>query len=233
MRWSTNQQAGSSSNSSRQGEESQFEIRTRTQSQVQLGLINALCRATRKLTLHALTLDKRTSEQPQCGGQVSLIALRIDLNRCTLHFLCIFMARMKPKSNSKLQSLERQLSRAQKIPAPFNVSLLVLCIVTARSFTLCWTLTTNGGLQTGPDTDLHCGGKGKVDLNSLRGLLGWFGHWHADFCSRQNCRQIVYTGMKLCWPGQARQTTERAQECCCFCACCRCLLLRLWLLECA
>lgn len=110
---------------SRQGEESQFEeIRTRTQSQVQLGLINALCRATRKLTLHALTLDKRpSSEQPQCGGQVSLIALRIDLNRCTLHILCIFMARMKPKSNSKLQSLERQLSRAQKSPAPFSVRL--------------------------------------------------------------------------------------------------------------
>lgn len=75
-----------------EGEESQFEIRTRTQSQVQRGLINALCRATRKLTLHALTLDKRPSEQPQCGGQVSLIALRIDLNRCTLHILCIFMA---------------------------------------------------------------------------------------------------------------------------------------------
>lgn len=81
-----------------EGEESQFEIRTRTQSQVQRGLINALCRATRKLTLHALTLDKRPSEQlssgeqPQCGGQVSLIAPRIDLNRCTLHILCIFMA---------------------------------------------------------------------------------------------------------------------------------------------
>lgn len=63
MRWSTNQQAGSSKQATTadEGEESQFEIRTRTQSQVQRGLINALCRATRKLTLHALTLDKRRS----------------------------------------------------------------------------------------------------------------------------------------------------------------------------
>lgn len=91
-------QAAATATTADEGEESQFEIRTRTQSQVQRGLINALCRATRKLTLHALTLDKRPSEQlssgeqPQCGGQVSLIALRIDLNRCTLHILCIFMA---------------------------------------------------------------------------------------------------------------------------------------------
>lgn len=86
-----------------------------------------------------------------------------------------------------------------------------LCIVTARSFTLCWTrwlqLATGTGMGTGTD----CGTGG--DLSSLRGLLGWFGHWHADFCSRQNCRQIVYTGMKLCW-GQAedsRQPTTTGQ----------------------
>lgn len=154
-----------------------------------------------------------------------------------MHF---YGARMKPKPDSNsthLQSLERQLSRAQKTLRPATSSVpspsSVLCIVTARSFTLCWTLTANGELQ-------HCRGREGGHLSSLRGLLGWFGHWHADFCSRQNCRQIVYTGMKLCWPsqarpGRARQTTEPAQECCCFCACCRCrcLLLRLWLLECA
>lgn len=155
-----------------------------------------------------------------------------------MHF---YGARMKskPESNSShLQSLERQLSRAQKTrrpapprpPSPSPSFSLVY-----RDSALFYALL-DADCQWG--TAALSGGRGH--LSSLRGLLGWFGHWHADFCSRQNCRQIVYTGMKLCWPSQARpgrdrQTTEPAQECCCFCACCRCrcLLLRLWLLECA
>lgn len=46
-------------------------------------------------------------------------------------------------------------------------------------------------------------------LDSMAGSLWRIDHglvlWHADFCSRQNCRQIVYTGMKFCCPSEQQK----------------------------